>query len=178
MQTRHDLEFMADALSIIVQRTVDGLLPTWLLAKQVAEGMRDPITNTIAQRRMAAIQLALPCAIGPQTRHDLEFVADCLGTVEQRTVGGLPGMRPRQRYGFIPTAMLARAVAEGLVSPAASARVHNRIADLLCELPPVGYYAPARHERQRPPFRGPESAPVSWKTEANPWNVVPLTPVA
>ena len=110
------------------------------LGQAVFWGMRDPITNTIAQRRMAAMQLALPCAIGPQTRHDLEFVADCLGTVEQRTVGDSPGMQPRQRYGFIPTAMLTRAVAEGLVNPAANARVHDRIADLLWSLPPAWRY--------------------------------------
>ena len=143
-QTRHDLEFMAAMLGL--RPSVDTDPRGYVLSDKPSLGqvvfwsMRDPVANTITRRRMAATQLSLPCAIGPQTRHDLEFVADCLGTVEARTVGGFPDMRPRYRYGFIPTALLARAVAEGLVNPAANTRAHNRIADLLWSLPPAWRY--------------------------------------
>ncbi len=74
------------------------------------------------------------------TRADLEFMADCLGL--------------RARVDYEPHACvlsnkpsLASTVAAGMADPIANARTQERIADLLCDLPPRGYYAPARHER-------------------------------
>lgn len=69
------------------------------------------------------------------TRADLEFLADCLGTVEQRTIGGPAYMRHWARYGFIPDADLAKAVEIGASDPIANARAQSRITDLLRELP-------------------------------------------
>lgn len=69
------------------------------------------------------------------TRADLEFLADCLGTVEQKTIGGPPHMRPRQRYGHVQTAALTFAVVASMTDPIANARAQSRITDLLRELP-------------------------------------------
>ena len=77
-----------------------------------------------------------------QTRYDLEFMADMLGNVEQKTIGGPADMRPRARYGFIPTEALATAVAGGMRDPIASARAQQRIDRLLHELPVAIEYAP------------------------------------
>lgn len=69
------------------------------------------------------------------TRADLEFMADCLGCVEQRTVGGQPHMRPRQRYGHIQTNALVSVVAVVMIDPIANARAQSRITTLLSDLP-------------------------------------------
>ncbi len=68
------------------------------------------------------------------TRADHEFMADCLGTVEQRTVGGHPHVRPRQRYEHVSTDALSSAVAAGMADPIANARAQKRIQKLMDEL--------------------------------------------
>ena len=146
MRTRHDLEFMGTMLGV-------GRSQGYPLSDEVNDGMVDPVANTRAQSGILGLLGALPTERHPgptPTRSDNEFMAGCLlGT----NVGGLQGMRP---WGLMPTERLAAAVAEGMADPIANARAQDRIADLLCDLPPGCYYAPARHERPRPPFLEPE----------------------
>lgn len=80
------------------------------------------------------------------SRSDLEFMAECLY--------GNDGVPLRVVAAAFDDA-LPGIVGRGTTDPVANHRAQDRIADLLCDLPPGCYYAPARYERQRPPFREP-----------------------